>query len=70
MFVREGRPGCNWRVADFQTLTSSPCDCEGFRPVMGTLAEAAFAATPEPDYDVPIFPLRVVEPKNYVQDGA
>ena len=61
VFVRDGRPGCNWRVGDFQTLTSWACDCEGFRPVAGSLSEAAFAeTTPDSDCGAPIVPLRVV----------
>ena len=61
VFVRAGRAACNRRVGDFQTLTSWACDCEGFRPVTGTLSEAAFAAaTPDQGGSASILPLRVV----------
>jgi hypothetical protein len=68
VFVRDGRPGFNWRVGDFQTLTSSECDCEGFRPVVGALSEAAFAAaTPDQDASAPILSLRVVGSEGHVE---
>jgi hypothetical protein len=71
VFVRNGRAGCNRRVGDFQTLASWACACEGFRPVTGALAEAAFAAaTPESDGGVSILPLRVVGPEGHVEGSA
>ena len=63
VFVRDARTGCTRRVGDFQTFTSWACDCEGFRPVTGSLSEAAFAAaTPDLEDGAPILPLRVVGP--------
>jgi hypothetical protein len=68
VFVRDGRASCNWRVGDFQTLTSWACDCEGFRPVAGALSEAAFAAAaPSSDGSAPILPLRVVGGDEHVE---
>jgi hypothetical protein len=43
VFDRHGPRGCARIVGDFQSLTSWRCICEGFRPVSGTLADAAFA---------------------------
>jgi hypothetical protein len=48
VFVRGDDPGCRRLVGDFQTLSSWLCSCPGFRPVAGSLREAAFA---EPDDD-------------------
>ena len=45
VFARRSRKGCTRIVGDFQTLRSWPCDCEGFRPIEGRLAEADFAAS-------------------------
>lgn len=57
VFVRGVRLGCDYRVGDFQTLTSQPCECEGFRPITGRLSEASFATTGAED-DGPIPRLR------------
>jgi hypothetical protein len=59
VFVRGVDVGCNRRIGDFQTLTSRPCDCEGFRPITGSLSEASFAA-PDDDQGAPPPLLRVV----------
>jgi hypothetical protein len=68
VFVRDRRAGCNWRVGDFQTLTSWPCECEGFRPVTGALSEAAFTvAAPDSNGSAPILPLRVVGSEGHVE---
>jgi hypothetical protein len=48
VFARGVASGCNRMVGDFQTLTSWRCDCEGFRPISGSLGEASFAQ-PDPD---------------------
>ncbi len=59
VFVRGVHVGCNRRIGDFQTLTSGPCDCEGFRPITASLAEASFAA-PDDDHEAPMPLLRAV----------
>ncbi|MGH3055972.1 MAG: hypothetical protein ACRDL7_13440 [Gaiellaceae bacterium] len=59
VFVRGVHIGCNRRIGDFQTLTSGPCDCEGFHPISGSLSEASFAA-PDDDHGATMAPLRVV----------
>ena len=53
MFV-QGQSRCNRRVGDFQTLTSWPCECEGFRPINGALSEATFAEASPPHEDDPL----------------
>ena len=58
VFAWNAPKGCNRVVGDFQSLRSWRCECEGFRPIRGSLAEATFAA-PE---DLPVPPLRVVRP--------
>jgi hypothetical protein len=60
VFVRATRVGCNRCVGDFQTLTSRPCDCEGFRPITGELSDASFAA-PGAESDETFPSLRVVK---------
>lgn len=47
VFVRGVHVGCDKRIGDFQTGTSWRCDCEGFRPITGSLSEASFAAADE-----------------------
>jgi hypothetical protein len=42
---------------DFQSLSSRHCTCTGFKPVRGSLRDAAFA---EPDPDLLTLPLRIV----------
>jgi len=49
-------PECARRIGDFQTLSSTRCDCLGFRPLEGPLRDASFSA---PDEEAPR--LRVAE---------
>jgi hypothetical protein len=59
VFARRNRKGCARILGDFQTGRSWTCDCEGFRPLDGTLADARFAVEEaEPD-DGPLPPLRL-----------
>jgi hypothetical protein len=60
VFARRNAKGCKRVVGDFQSLTSWQCECEGFRPVVGALADAAFAA---PDAPGRLPPLRLAEPR-------
>lgn len=48
VFVRGVPAGCRRVIRDFQSLTSTRCDCDGFRPVQGDLGDATFAQ-PDPD---------------------
>jgi len=60
VYARSAPPGCRRVVGDFQSLRKWRCDCAGFKPVSGRLADAAFA---EPDPDPLLRPLRVVRPR-------
>lgn len=53
MFVRRNRKACERIVGDFQTGRSWPCDCEGFRPIDGALADASFAVVEEQVPELP-----------------
>lgn len=60
VFVRGVPLGCRRVIGDFQSLSSWRCDCEGFQPVVGALADASFT---EPDPDPLTKPLRRVSAK-------
>jgi len=62
VFVRGVRVGCNRRLGDFQTGMTWSCDCDGFRPIVGGLSEASFAAASDYD-DAPITKLRSALPR-------
>lgn len=55
VFVQGGRRECRRRIGDFQTLSSAACECTGYVPVEGSLADALFAA-PDFDYSEEPFP--------------
>lgn len=59
VFVRGVHVGCTKRVGDFQSGTSWLCDCEGFRPITGTLSDASFAV-PDENEEAGMPSLRVV----------
>lgn len=57
VFARGVPCGCTRIIGDFQSLSSWRCACEGFRPIQGRLADAAFA---EPDEELSsLSPLRL-----------
>lgn len=59
-----GQCKCNKLVGDFQTGTSSQCNCEGFRPIRGPLSEATFATSRPSVQDDPLaVPLRLAHPR-------
>ena len=64
VFAKRGSKGCSRIVGDFQSGRSWPCDCEGFLPVGGDLADAAFAASPETPSLHPLPVLRLVSAPN------
>jgi len=59
VFIRGETPECARRISDFQSLSSSRCDCPGFRPIEGPLRDASFAAADEED--PPPLQLRIAE---------
>jgi hypothetical protein len=48
VFGGKTEPRCEATVGDFQSLEFAPCGCDGYVPLDGPLAEAAFLA-PDPD---------------------
>jgi hypothetical protein len=43
---KKGKRRCIFRSVDIQSLRQLPCNCSGYVPIEGNLAEASFA-TPE-----------------------
>jgi hypothetical protein len=59
VFTARAPRGCSRFINDFQSLSRSRCDCEGFLPIRTRLRDAAFTA---PDPDPLELPLRTVDP--------
>jgi hypothetical protein len=62
VYVQGGRRECRRRIGDFQTLSSAPCDCTGYVPLEGSLADASFAA-PDPDLSAEPLPQLRLSPR-------
>ena len=58
--MRGGKHECRRRIGDFQTLTSELCDCSGYVPIEGALADATFAQPSTEAEEQPLPQLRVV----------
>ena len=61
VYVKGGKRECRRRIGDFQTLSSAPCDCAGYVPLAGALADAEFAQA-EVAGEEPLPALRLAPP--------